>query len=68
MGYYNVSEMVIESMLQSGNTGFITMDYQGRYLGSNDIARRILPELCQISADQPIWNGKGAAGHGGRLA
>ena len=54
MAYYNVSEMVIESMVQSGNTGFITADSEGRYLGSNETARKILPALDTLTVDQPI--------------
>ncbi len=54
MGYYNVSKMVVESMVQSGETGFVTVDRSGRYLGSNDTARRILPELDGLMVDQPI--------------
>lgn len=54
MAYYNVSEMVIESMVQSGDTGFITADLDGRYLGSNETARKILPALDTLTVDQPI--------------
>ena len=54
MAYYNVGEMVIESMVQSGDTGFITVDSRGRYLGSNETARKILPALNQLTVDQPI--------------
>lgn len=54
MVYYNVSEMVIESMVQSGDTGFITVDSKGRYLGSNETAKRILPQLCLLAVDRPI--------------
>lgn len=39
MALYNVSEMVIESEVQSGDKGFITVDSKGRYLGSNETAR-----------------------------
>jgi len=54
MGYYNVGEMVVESMVQSGDTGFITVDYKDRYLGSNETARGILPGLGLLAVDQPI--------------
>ncbi len=54
---YNVSEMVIESMVQAGETGFITVDAKGRYLGSNATARRILPELRSLTVDRPVANG-----------
>ena len=54
MSYYNVGEMVVESMVQSGDTGFITVDYKGRYLGSNETAKGILPQLAALTVDQPI--------------
>lgn len=55
MVLYNVSEMVIESMVQAGETGFITVDSAGNYLGSNETAKRFLPELCALTVDKPIW-------------
>ena len=55
MALYNVSEMVIESMVQAGETGFITVDSAGNYLGSNETAKRFLPELCSLTVDKPIW-------------
>lgn len=55
MGYYNVSKMVVESMVQSGDTGFVTVDHKGRYLGSNNTAKRILPELDRLRVDQSIY-------------
>ena len=58
IGYYNVSEMVVESMVESGETGFITVDYKDRYLGSNETARTILPPLRGLTVDQPIRRAK----------
>lgn len=54
MVLYNVSEMVIESEVQSGDTGFITMDLRERYLGSNETARRFLPELKLLTVDRSV--------------
>ena len=62
MAYYNVSEMVIESMVQSGDTGFITLDNRGRYLGSNETARQILPALDQLTVDRPIRGAEALTG------
>ncbi len=59
MAYYSVSEMVIASMVQSGDTGFITVDSAGCYLGSNETAKKILPELCHLFVDQPIGKAGG---------
>ena len=54
MVLYNVSEMVIESMVQSGDVGFITVDSGGLYLGSNETAREILPALRELTVDRPV--------------
>ncbi len=54
MVLYNVCEIVIESEVQSGDIGFITVDIDGRYLGSNETARRFLPELSLLTVDHPI--------------
>ncbi len=58
MVLYNVSEMVIESMVQSSNTGFVTVDFNNRYLGSNETARTIIPGLSALTVDQSITNKK----------
>ena len=54
MTFYNVTEMVVEGMVQSGDVGFITMDSRGRYLGSNETARRVLPGLSLVTVDRPV--------------
>ena len=54
MVVYNVSDMVIESLMESSNTGFITVDFKGRYLGSNETARQILPDLRLLRVDGPV--------------
>lgn len=59
MSYYNVSEMVVESMVQSGETGFVTIDHKGRYLGSNQTAQEALPDLGHLAVDQRIGSVEG---------
>ena len=54
MVLYDVSETVVESMVQSGDTGFISIDLKNRYLGSNETAREILPELTRLTVDRSI--------------
>ena len=54
MTLYDVSEMVIESMVQKGDTGFISLDFGGHYLGSNERAREIIPALSELAVDLPI--------------
>ena len=48
---YEMSDMVIETMVQSGETGFINVDFDHRYLGSNETAKDILPELKDLAVD-----------------
>ncbi len=54
MALYDVSDMVIESMVQSGDTGFISFDFKYNYLGSNDTAKKILPVLNDLVVDHSI--------------
>ena len=54
MSLYNVGELAVESIVQSGSTGFITLDLKGHYLGSNQTARRVFPVLEQFRIDQSI--------------
>ena len=54
MALYDVSEMVVESLVQSGETGFITLTDKFRYLGSNETAKNIIPKLRNLRADQSI--------------
>jgi len=46
--------MVIESMVQSGDTGFISVDFKNHFLGANETAKNILPELRNLAVDQDI--------------
>ena len=54
MVVYNLSDIVVESLVESGDTGFITVDFKKRYLGSNGTAREILPDLNELTVDGPI--------------
>jgi putative two-component system response regulator len=54
LALYNISDTVIESIVQKGDTGFISFDFKFRYLGSNDTAKNIFPELNKLVIDKPI--------------
>ena len=58
MSLYGVGEMVTESLVQSGDTGFIIMDFDMNYLGSNETAKEILPALIELGIDQKISGAK----------
>ena len=51
---YDVDDIHIESLVQAGTSGFISFDYSFRYLGSNDAAKKFIPELSDIRVDTPI--------------
>ena len=51
---YNVSDTVIDSLVQNGDTGFVSVDLDFCYLGSNRTARRMIPALGELEVDHPI--------------
>ncbi len=54
MVLYDVSDMVIESMVETGDTAFLTLDFKHHYLGSNEKMRSIIPALNTLAIDQSI--------------
>lgn len=58
MAVYNESEMLVVSMVDSSETGFVTVDFNNRYLGSNETARTILPALDGFPVDGAIAKSK----------
>ncbi|MBO6141563.1 MAG: HD domain-containing protein [Ruminococcus sp.] len=51
---YDISDTVIDSVVQKGETGFISFDFKYRYLGSNETAKKIFPELSTLTVDKDI--------------
>ncbi len=51
---YDIDDTAIDSLVQTGNTGFITFDFKLRYLGSNGTARKIIPGLNELSVDSKL--------------
>ena len=51
---YDITESGIDSVLEKGTTGFVSVDFAYNYLGSNYTARDIFPELSNIIVDTPI--------------
>ena len=54
ISFYNVSDTVIDSLVQNGDTGFVSLDLDYRYLGSNETARRMIPALQDLEIDGMI--------------
>ncbi len=51
---YQVSDTTIETMLENGQNGFLTMNLNHRYLGSNERAKEIFPGIGKIPIDGDI--------------
>ncbi len=51
---YDPADTAIDSLVQKGETGFISIDYHYRYLGSNETARRVFPALSDLTVDLPV--------------
>ena len=54
LSIYDVSETAMESIAGSNSTGFISFDLERNYLGSDDTAKEILPELNELTVDLPL--------------
>ena len=48
---YDASDSVIDSLVQKGETGFISFDSKLRFLDSNETANRFIPELKDLVVD-----------------
>lgn len=51
---YDVGDTVIDSMVQEEKIGYISFDFKNCYLGSNEVARKIVPELNDVAVDAPF--------------
>ena len=49
---YDVSDTVIDSYVQEKKLGYASFDFKFRYLGSNDVAKELMPELADIAVDE----------------
>jgi putative two-component system response regulator len=54
LALYNISDTVIDSIVQKGEVGFISFNFKFCYLASNETAKRIFPELVDSTIDKPL--------------
>ena len=52
LNLYNVSDTVIDSMIRERTIGYVSFDFKYKYLGSNETAKTIIPELSQLAVDE----------------
>lgn len=51
---YDPSDSVVDSLVQRGDTGFVSIDHKKCYLGSNERAKTMFPSLNDMEVDHPI--------------
>ena len=54
MSLYDVSDSAIDSIEQTGDTGIVSIDLNYRYIGSNETAKSMIPELYEIRVDSVL--------------
>ena len=55
---YDVTETAVDSLVQTGDTGFISFDFGQHYLGSNATAKEIFPQLNSLTVDRSVRRSK----------
>ena len=53
MCLYDITDAAVDSLVQTGDTGFISFDFKLNYLGSNATAKAVFPELNALTVDRP---------------
>lgn len=51
---YDVTDTVIDSLIQTSETGLISLDTKKNYLGCNDIALKVFPDLSTLIVDRSV--------------
>ena len=51
---YDVADTAIDSMVRDQSMGYISFDFDLRYLGSDDVARRLIPGLNDLYVDEAL--------------
>ena len=54
MCLYDITDVAVDSLVQTGDTGLVSIDFKFKYLGSNATAKEILPELNNLTVDRTI--------------
>ncbi len=51
---YDITDTGIDTMVQNGDKGFVSFDFKRRYLGCNETALDIFPELADAKVDKVL--------------
>jgi putative two-component system response regulator len=58
MNLYDVADTAIDSMVHERSIGYLSLDFKYRYLGSNETAEKLMPELRTLVVDKVIGDSK----------
>ena len=53
---YNIEDCVVSSLRKQETYGYIVFDNHENYLGCNNVARKIFPEISECKVDLPVKN------------
>ena len=48
---YDIADLGVDSLIKKGDTGFVSIDFDEVYLGSNERAQKVFPYLRDINVD-----------------
>ena len=48
---YDVTDLGVDSLVKQGDTGFMSFDFDDNFLGSNEAANKVFPELKELQVD-----------------
>lgn len=51
---YNIEDSIISSVSMQESFGYIVVDNKYNFLGANDVAMKVMPEIRQCKVDKPI--------------
>ncbi|MDO4537873.1 MAG: HD domain-containing protein [Coriobacteriales bacterium] len=54
LSLYDISGSAIDTLTKADDTGFVSFDYKFNYLGSNEAARTVFPQLGELVVDRPL--------------
>lgn len=48
---YDVTDLGVDTLVNKGDTGFISIDFNDNFLGANEVGMKVFPELQKINVD-----------------
>ena len=54
LSLYDITDSAMDSLVQSGATGFASFDFDFNYLGSNKTAKAFFPQFAELTVDKPL--------------